>query len=96
MKHKSVQMCVVFDMIVMWHLLNDWTILDEGTDIAETNNEEGDALKEEVDIVTPFAMEKIIAPNSEEEYSNSQLQEVHSVTFTKSMLASTIHNWHTI
>lgn len=59
--------------------LNDGRSLDDGAHIAEANNEEGDTLEEEVDVVTPLAIHKIIAPNGEEEYSNYQLQEVHSV-----------------
>ena len=42
-------------------LLKDWTILDDGSNITETNNEEGDTLKEEVDVVAPFAIHEIVA-----------------------------------
>lgn len=53
--------------------------LNDGANIAKTDNEEGYALQEEVDVVAPLAIHEVIASTEEEERSKSQLQVVHSV-----------------
>ena len=75
--------------------MKDQTILDDGTNITEPNDEEGDALEEEVDVIAPFAIHEIVASDQEQEYSNSQLQEVHSVKFIFQVNISSVRNFST-
>jgi len=61
--------------------------LNDGANVAKTNDEEGYALQEEVYVVAPLAIHEVIASTEEEEHSKSQLQVVHSVKKFYTMLA---------